>query len=268
MNTKKHFLTAAVTTALVSMASVAPAQAASMFGTDGIMFEEDTTIEFEFGQSGGLFRSDLGIFELDADGNPMVGSGTNIVSEVQAHDAGNGNKWIKDANGQWIKNPDWVALGMDVPTGTCGTTVLECKTQFTFEAGKKYTLGLFSYHRTSGHLRTISYSDKGLASMTEAGQATNGQLFLFGSWGSATDAQAFAGNLSDYADGASILDGMLDLMIGIDDSGNKNDADYNDFKMIARKLEVASTPEPTVLLGLAVVAGGMFLTRRNKSKAS
>jgi hypothetical protein len=266
MKTKKHFLTAAITTALVSMAAVAPAKAAS-FGTDGIMFNEDTTIEFDFGESGGLFRSDLAVYELDADGNPMVSSGYNIFSEVQAHDAGNGNKWIKNSQGEWVYNPDWADLNMNAPIGSCGITVLDCTTQFTFEAGKQYTLGLFSYHRTSGSLKTISYSDTELASMREGGADTNGQLFLFGSWGSPTDTKAFA-NANDYAEGYSILNGMEDLLIGIDDSGNKDDADYNDFKIIARKLDVASTPEPTVLLGLGVVAGGMFLTRRNKNKAS
>jgi hypothetical protein len=47
MNTKRNFLTAAATTAIVGLTSVAPTQAAS-FGTSGISFYEDTTVDFEF----------------------------------------------------------------------------------------------------------------------------------------------------------------------------------------------------------------------------
>ncbi len=252
MNNK--ILTAAATTAIVGLASVVPAQAAS-FGTSGINFNKDTTVEFGFNKSVGLFRSELRVFELDAEGN-TVGDGYNILNEVQAHDGGNGYDFGDDGE----------------PSGTCGITVLDCETNFTFEAGKNYTLGLFNYHRTSGQLKTKSFlNNKGYYSYYQKNQDgsktfkevnTNDQLFLLGSWGSETDAQKIT-NPGDYTEGYDLLDDLL--KIGIDDSGNNLDGDYNDFQITAR---IASTPEPTVLLGLGVVAGGMFLTRRNKNKAS
>jgi hypothetical protein len=250
MNTKRNFLTAAATTAIVGLASIAPAQAAS-FGTSGINFDKDTTVEFGFNKSVGLYRSELRVFELGADGN-AIGDGYNIFNEVQAHDAGNGT--------------DYSSIGGE-PLGSCGITVLECETSFTFEGGKNYTLGLFSYHRTSGSLKTKSFlNNKGYYSYYKDGKKVevnnNDQLFLLGSWGSETDTTKIL-NPGDYAEGYDLLGDLL--KIGIDDSGNNQDGDYNDFQITAK---VASTPEPTVLLGLAVAAGGMFMTRRNKNKAS
>jgi hypothetical protein len=71
------------------------------------------------------------------------------------------------------------------------------------------------------------------------------------------------------------------LMLGFEDlygdlkagstNGNENsDRDFNDvvFVIDMGKGNLATTPEPTVLLGLGVAVGGMFLTRRNKGKAS
>jgi hypothetical protein len=71
------------------------------------------------------------------------------------------------------------------------------------------------------------------------------------------------------------------LMLGFEDlygglkagwtDGNENsDRDFNDvvFVIDMGKGNFATTPEPTVLLGLGVAVGGMFLTRRNKGKAS
>jgi len=54
------------------------------------------------------------------------------------------------------------------------------------------------------------------------------------------------------------------------DLGYKSDRDFNDTVFVFDMGEgnLASTPEPTVLFGLAVAAGGMFMTRRNKNKAS
>jgi len=249
MNTKRNFLTVAATTAIVGLASVAPAQAAS-FGTSGINFNKDTTVEFGFNKSVGLYRSELRVFEVGADGN-AIGDGYSIFNEVQAHDGGNGYDFGADGE----------------PSGTCGITVLDCETQFTFEAGKDYTLGLFSYHRTSGSLKTKSFlNNTGYYSYYEDGQKvevnTDDQLFLLDSWGSETDTTKII-NPGDYAEGYDFLNDLL--KIGIDDSGNNQDGDYNDFQITAK---VASTPEPTVLFGLAVAAGGMFMTRRNKNKAS
>jgi hypothetical protein len=253
MNTKRNFLTAAATTAIVGLASLAPAQAASFSSTSGISFGKDTTVTFEFLESAGLHRSELKVFELDASGN-AIGDGSDLFGEIQAHDGGNGFDFTKPGT----------------PLGTCGITVLDCETNFTFEAGKNYTLGLYSYFRnpngTNNRLESISYlTQKGWMRTSgnegrEVGVETEGQLFLLGSLGSEVDKVKFD-NPGDFL-GGDVTDW---LNIGIDDSGNSQDADYNDFKFRAKAV---STPEPTVLLGLAVAAGGMFMTRRNKNKAS
>ena len=42
-----------------------PAQAVSMFDDEGIFFEEETEMQFDFLQSNGWWRSDFGVKNLD-----------------------------------------------------------------------------------------------------------------------------------------------------------------------------------------------------------
>jgi hypothetical protein len=72
--------------------------------------------------------------------------------------------------------------------------------------------------------------------------------------------------------GRYMLVGFEDLYGSSDDASLafRSDRDFNDTVFVFDMGEgnVADVPEPTVLFGLAVAAGGMFMTRRNKNKAS
>lgn len=109
-------LTAVVaTTTLVSAVSL-PAEALT-FGNSGISFEEDTEVKFEFLQSQGKYKSEIGIYEV-------VGGATNFV--------------------QWLFKEDLAAYDATSNDfyGTCGISVSVCKTAFTFQAGVEYALGI------------------------------------------------------------------------------------------------------------------------------
>lgn len=237
MNTKRNFLTAAATTAIVGLASVAPAQAAS-FGTSGISFNKDTTVDFEFTQSYGRYRTDLRLYEVQ-DGKIFSDLGT-LFKEVKAAD-------VVDAKGAPTSKPK----------GTAGNAVVDYTASFNFEAGKKYTLGIVNYgfwqkdgsNPYGGIFYTTSALNTGGTQQAVFGSSGGDELFEF------TDASLFQSG--------DPLAGWVD--ISFDDAGNNNDKDFQDFTL---KAKAVSTPEPTVLLGLGVAAGGMFLTRRNKNKAS
>lgn len=227
MNIQSYSLTAAAT--LIGIFSALPAQAFT-FGTGGISFNRDTTVEFNFNQSDGLYRSELKILEVLDGGNFSVVK--DLFKEVQAHDGGNEN------------------IGNNI--GTCGITVLLCEGTFTFEANKQYTLGLFSYHRTSNSLKSTVYST---TSLNEG----HDQQALFGSWGSIGSDTALFENAANYQAGNPFGDWVK---IGFDDTGNNNDRDFQDFTIAARAVSV---PEPTALAGLGIMAGAMAISRRRKS---
>jgi hypothetical protein len=101
-----------------------PAQAYS-FDNTGISFDTDTTVDFSFVSSNGLFRSDLGVFQVS--GTSATFLGTLLLSE--------------DA-------PGYIATTPDYP----GTASLS-NSSYTFAAGTTYTLGLISEEFTgSGYI--------------------------------------------------------------------------------------------------------------------
>ncbi|NEQ41426.1 MAG: PEP-CTERM sorting domain-containing protein [Okeania sp. SIO3I5] len=241
MKTQLSILLTAIAGTVIS---AIPAQA-FYFGTYGIKFDEDTNINFEFNQSYGGFKTDLNVYEVTRDVYDNVISIDEeelLFGEVKAADASIG------ATG---------APGSD-PIGTvAGGTVPNSLASFTFEAGKEYTLGIVNYgywqdKETEDPYYTTVYSTSELNSggtqQAVFGSSGGDELFEF------TDASLFTqGDL--YA-------GMVD--ISFDDRGNGNDKDFQDFTIKATL--VKSTPEPTVLAGLSMIAGGMFLSRFHKKQ--
>ncbi|MDY6803415.1 MAG: PEP-CTERM sorting domain-containing protein [Cyanobacteriota bacterium] len=233
---KNQILTAAATTAIVGLASVAPALAAS-FGTSGISFDEDTTVEFEVLQTYGAYMSDLKVYEV-IDGQ-IAGDLGLLFGEVQAAD-------VVDANGRPSSDP----------LGTAGNAVIGSPTYFTFEADKEYTLGVVNYgwwqnKETDAPRYQTVYS-------TSILNDNGTQRAVFDSTGG-SELNGF--DASMYTEGDVFGDW---LNMSFDDGGNQSDLDYQDFTFRAK----VKTPEPAVLLGLGVAVGGMFLTRRNKNKVS
>jgi hypothetical protein len=229
MNTK--FLSALTATAAATamFGAAAPAHAFS-FGTNGIQFENDTKIIFNFKQTYGAFTSSLGIYGVSG-GTPTLLK--TLFSEVKPSDT-NG------ANGDW--------------KGTLGNTVLGSGVEtFTFLANQIYTLGLSSVG--------LDGSNKGTVYSTTA---LNGgaQQAVFGTPNTllplvidAADTTTFAANPANFTSGSSVLNGGA--AISFDDRGNDNDADFQDFT-------VTAVPEPMTMTGLALGLGGLVAARRRR----
>lgn len=223
----------ATASALFLLGISAPARAFS-FGTEkNIQFEADTEIQFNFNESHGAYTSILKVFEVGA-GNVLteVSPVQGILAENQGSDNWGNNGWL----------------------GTCGTTVTVCTNSFVFQAGKQYTLGLSS---------TLSW-DSSVNSTVYSSSSLNGdsQQFLFGSWGSTgTDGTQFDPT-TPYQSGDPFAG---PVKIGIDDRGNGNDKDFQDFTLTA----VAKTiPEPATLGAIGAAIGGLALSRRRRRQVS
>lgn len=228
-------------------ALAAPATAFSMnpdekFGTDGLLFTEDTKVTFDFGHTFGAYVSSLGIYEVDGGTTTEVKT---LFSENAAADVGK-----RSSSENWL--------------GTCGndgSVVENCSASYVFKSNVEYALGLTSRDRRSGNLiRTVFSTDS-----LNLFKGENTQQFLFGSHGAfdgedANEHQAFP-NPEDFISG-NPLAGPLGL--GIDDRGNNNDRDFQDMVLWANAERVGSrdVPEPSTILGLAAMAGGLLLRRR------
>ncbi|MDI9635480.1 PEP-CTERM sorting domain-containing protein [Geitlerinema splendidum] len=112
----KKVLTAAVAATTLASAVSLPAEAFT-FGNDGILFDKDTTVNFDFLYSQGKYQSKVGIFEV-------VGGTTSFV--------------------QWLLKEDLKAFDSTANDfkGTCGVSVSVCNVAYTFKAGVEYALGI------------------------------------------------------------------------------------------------------------------------------
>ncbi|WP_170188290.1 PEP-CTERM sorting domain-containing protein [Geitlerinema sp. P-1104] len=252
----------------------APATAASLnpgekFGTDGLLFTEDTRVTFTFGNTFGAYVSSLGLYEVNGDTPTQV---QGLFTE------------------QWAADKDHADSGSDW-LGTCGqedSTVVNCTAEFVFKANVEYALGLSSWSRTgsddvAGDFINTVFSTNRLNSFNGDGlrRFANGeqtQQFLFGSHGTAVysgetdgisnmflepnDEKAFY-NPEGYTSG-NPLAGLLGL--GIDDRGNRNDRDFQDMVLWAQaeRVESRDVPEPSAILGLTAIAGGLATLRRRR----
>ncbi len=241
MKTKLSILLTAIAGGVVS---AMPAQAFS-FGTGGISFDEDTTLEFEVLQTYGRYRTDLRLYEV-VDGEIFADLGI-LFGEVQAAD----NMVWDPVDQRYEPTND--------PLGTAGNAVVGSPTTFTFEAGKEYSLGIVNYHFSQPNGLDPQYARSTFYSTTALNE-DGMQRAVFGSTGG-IETGGF--NAFMYADGNPF--GSY-LNISFDDGGNNDDKDYQDFTFRAKVLEMESTPEPATLAGLGIVAGGMFLSRSRKKQ--
>ncbi|TVR11883.1 MAG: PEP-CTERM sorting domain-containing protein [Phormidium sp. GEM2.Bin31] len=254
---------------LALTAFAAPATAFSLntgesFGTDGLIFTEDTKVTFTFGNTFGAYKSSLGLYEVN-------GGVANEVKTLFAENAAADVGKQSDAH-------DW--------RGTCGedgSVVENCTASFLFKANVEYALGLTSLNRNNDRLINTVFSTNRLnsfsgidASRDPDGEAT--QQFLFGSHGTAiysgdedgipnmfldpNDEKAFY-NPEGYTQGDP-LSGLLAL--GIDDRGNNNDRDFQDMVLWAEaeRGDPVGVPEPSAILGLTAIAGGLASLRRRR----
>ncbi len=213
-------------TALVSFS--APAQAFT-FGTSGISFSKDTTVNFTFNQSHGAYTSSLGIYQVSNSTPSLLKT---LFSETKASDNGD----YRDFQ------------------GTLGNTVLGPGTvSFTFLANQVYTLGLKSLY--------MGY-DMGAVFSTSGLNYGGSQQFVFGPapLSFSTNSTAAFANPQNYTSGDIFSN--TPVQIGIDDGGNRNDVDYNDFSVTAQ-----AVPEPFTMGGMAIGAAWMTIARRRRRHA-
>jgi hypothetical protein len=229
MNTK--LLTAIAATAAITalLGGSAPAQAFS-FGTNGIKFQEDTSVNFKFKESHGGYTSSLAIYSVN---NAAVTEIASLFSETKSSDNGGDNEW----------------------KGSLGNTVLGSgSVLFTFLANQVYTLGL-----SSGSNGTV-YSTSSLNTRSGGSQqAVFGASSLWSTLDQNTTSKFQAAG--DFTSGAGSLSNGGTL-ISFDDRGGGNDADFQDFTVSAE-----AVPEPITMTGLALGLGGLISARRRRNKA-
>ncbi|MEB3829849.1 PEP-CTERM sorting domain-containing protein [Phormidium sp. CCY1219] len=237
MNLQRRIITAAAGAAAIGLLSAGSAQAFT-FGNEGILFEEDTTLNFEFLQSHGYWYGDFGVKNLSS------GMETILISESLNVDPGSG-----------VSNDNLGTEGVDK-----AVEYEEGLANFTFSEGTEYTFFLNSYDKidgTRGELTRTVYSTSSLnpswwdtsKTITENDydDSFNGRTV------NARDRVLFEGDL------------FSGLNLFFEDNGIAGDNDYDDFIVSASAAEV-SVPEPTMLLGLGVVTGAMAFSRRRKEK--
>ncbi len=241
MKTKLSIFLTAIVGGLIS---TMPAQAASMFGNDGIMFEKDTTVQFDFLQSNGWWRADFGVLNID------TGVETILLQEDLNVDPGSG-----EAND---------SLG----TSGIGKAVSNSQYNFTFAANNNYSFFLTSYNK-DGVAETPYNTQYSTTDM-------NDSFYTNGTGTGANGDGTFTISDNDFDAGLNgqIIDGRVRALfepsegdsvnILFEDNTTWDDNDFDDFVVKAQIVE--STPEPATLAGLGMVAGGMFLSRRKKQK--
>ncbi len=229
MNTKVFSKLTAAASALLLVNLAAPAHASTLFGTSGIKFDQDTVVDFQLNQTYGAFTSILKVFEVN-DGVPTaVTPGGTLFSENKPSDNWGENNWL----------------------GTCGDTLTVCTNSFTFKGGVEYALGLSSTLFSNSNYNNTVYSTTSL-------NPGSTQQFVFGSFGSTAADGTTTFNPTAYQSGDPF---NAPLKISVDDRGNANDADFQDFNFTvisARKV----VPEPATLGAIGVAVVGLMASRR------
>ncbi len=171
-----------------------PAQAADQFDLNGIQFDVDTIIEFEFVQSHGAYQSTFGVINLD------TGEKTPLIAEVKPSD-----------NFQDVTRPsqDRGTSGVLDPRdfiGRPGNAVPQPLAEFEFKANRRYAFYLESTY--NGRPAGIVYST------TALNRGGNQQA-------------KFEGNFLGLANGGTI--NLWDDTGSVLVEPDKQDSDFNDF---------------------------------------
>ncbi len=232
---KTTILTKVTTAALAASAMLsitAPANAATLsFGTDGLKFDKDTTVQFTFLKSKGAAISGLGVYTSAG----VLAPGGLLFQELNAADAAGYDAGIAS---QWL--------------GTAKNLVGSAATTFTFLKDTVYSLGLAG--TLFNNTMTTVYSTSSWNGMQQA---------IFGSvGGSEFNTYAFAG--SNKNENLSAADpSAAPLAISFEDIFGGGDKDFNDFTV-----EAETVPEPITMTGMALGAGAMAIARRRNRKTA
>lgn len=203
------------------------ATAADYIGNQGVQFDLDTTIEFEFIVSHGAYQSIFGVIDLDScetttEQTIIVDScdKTPLIREVKPSD-----------DEQSVSNPssyqeNIFSESMSDFIGTPGDTVIEPLAEFTFEAGRRYVFYLES--RFDNKFVGIVYS-------MDLINAKSNRLALFNS--ETLSATPIANRRNTLSDDSNQFEALLNggILLRFDDTGSElvkekyQDRDYDDF---------------------------------------
>lgn len=170
-----------------------PAQATDEFDNNGIRFDVDTIVEFEFVESHGAYQSTFGVINLD------TGEKTPLLAEVKPSDNPEPIHRLSKARTPGERDPNDFL-------GTPGNTVPQPLAEFTFKANTRYAFYLQSTY--NGRPAGIVYS-------------TNAQNF------GGNQQSKLEGGLSGLTNGGTVT--LWDDTGSVLVKPNQNDNDYNDF---------------------------------------
>ena len=244
MNNKLFATAAAATTATVLLGFAGAAQAFS-FGTDGMSFNHNTDVRFNFIQSNNWFQSTVSLYEVttNAQGDLVPVLVANLFRETRNSDNGSRNGFLGTiAPGG--------AVEIAEPSNPELTIINPAKVSFPFVANKVYALGLTSLNPNGGTPRTVFTMN--------ALNVGGGQRAVFGANHSTApngeDGVALA-NPGQYSSGNP----FPSVSIGFEDTyWNAGDGDFNDF------IVTAEAPEPLTIGGLALGGAGLLAARRRR----
>ncbi len=183
------------------------------------VFDATTTVDFTLIETHNRNQSNFGV--LDVAKNAF----TSLFAETKGWDT-----YPSETNQQ---QTDWL--------GTCGNTILNCSSSFTFDAKKQYKLGF--------------WDGSSLYSLFKAVE----------------DSYTYTTTSEDYIgqSQSKIVSGFQVVFIGAEDGLYRRSSqpvyDYQDFVIRASKQQRRAIPEPASTIGLGVVAGAIALSRRRKS---
>lgn len=231
-----------------------PAQAASMFDDEGILFEEDTEVQFNFLQSNGWWRADFGVMNID------TGVKNILLSENLHVDPGSG--WQNDNKG----TPD--------------IAVENTSESFTFLANNSYTLFLESVNKdgTPDTPYNTQYSTTALNPTwynngTGTGSNNNGTFDVTeNDYDSRIDGTILPGQQRVLFKGDLFDESQSLVEILFEDNTTWGNNDFDDFVVKAKLNSLAmgllsqnftspaSVPESGLLAALGLVVGKIFLS--------
>jgi hypothetical protein len=263
---QRFLIAAATTTAFVGI--LPSASQAMTFGTDGIQFDQTTTVRFTYDGSQHFYASTLSVYRVD------TGASSVLFQEV------------KPANG-------------GVAPGTCSILSTKCTVDFTFDKGITYSLSLSNINPNTqndpilkgaalspGVFSTTSLNT--LANINtlgkQAGPSNNPnvglQRVVFNSIGSSNDGVAFSNPGAPGYTSANPFAGPVKIAFedggfdgGFDQNNNfviktPNDNDFNDFRITATVVPVPSLLPGLLGLGLAALSRQRRLLRGREETAS
>ncbi len=154
---KQKWLAGAIAAGLLGSVAL-PVQAQEAFDNRGIEFSEETIVEFEFVETQGANRSEIGVINLETNQRTV------LFEEVKPYDNFN--------PGQPLAR---LPVAGDFRGTVSGGTVRQRLTEFTFEANTPYALYLESFSPTTGRSLGTVLSTSSLAAQFN-GELDGGQL--------------------------------------------------------------------------------------------